>query len=56
MGPFQKVGSMGKSAQADAGSLWGDFSFPRSELCGLTSQIRRASALIGANLAEGSAR
>jgi len=30
--------------------------FPRSELFGLTSQIRRASASIGANLAEGCGR
>ncbi len=30
--------------------------FPNSELYGLTSQIRRASASIGANLAEGSGR
>lgn len=31
-------------------------SFPRSELFGLTSQIRRASGSIGANLAEGCGR
>src|SRR5208337_4696076 len=30
--------------------------FPRSELFGLTSQIRRASGSIGANLAEGCGR
>ncbi len=31
-------------------------SFPRDEVYGLTSQMRRASASIGANIAEGSCR
>jgi four helix bundle protein len=31
-------------------------SFPRDELYGLTSQMRRSSASIGANIAEGSCR
>jgi four helix bundle protein len=31
-------------------------SFPRDEICGLTSQIRRASVSIGANIAEGTCR
>ena len=30
--------------------------FPRDELYGLTSQMRRASASVGANIAEGSCR
>jgi four helix bundle protein len=30
--------------------------FPRSEMFGLTSQIRRASGSVGANLAEGCVR
>ena len=31
-------------------------SFPREEIYGLTSQMRRASASVGANIAEGSCR
>ena len=31
-------------------------SFPRSEIYGLTSQLRRSSASIGANIAEGCGR
>lgn len=30
--------------------------FPREEICGLTSQMRRSSASIGANIAEGCCR
>jgi four helix bundle protein len=47
---------MAEGAQVDLSGLQTTASFPREELYGLTSQLRRASSSIPANLAEGCGR
>ena len=50
---LQKTEGMRKSTCNYLGRLHGHGPFPREEVCGLTSQIRRAAASMGANIAEG---
>lgn len=56
MGHFKKLAVWEKAHRLTLDLYGVTSSFPKSELFGLTCQIRRASASIGANLAEGSAR
>ena len=53
---LQGVEGLGKGARADSARLQSTRSFPKEEMYGLTSQMRRASASIGANIAEGCGR
>ena len=56
MGDFKKLAVWEKAHKLTLNLYGATNLFPKSELFGLTSQIRRASASIGANLAEGSGR
>jgi len=56
MGPFQKAASLAKGTSADTRGLPDYQIVPGDEKYGLTAQMRRCAASIGANLAEGSAR
>ena len=53
---FSRVESLAKGAPVDPGGLSDTATFPREELYGLTTQLRRCSASIPANLAEGCGR
>jgi four helix bundle protein len=54
--PFEKL-RVWESARQLARNVYGlTRSFPRAEICGLTSQINRAAISVAANLAGGSAR
>lgn len=56
MGDFKDLRVWAMSRQLAASIYELTRNFPRSELYGLTSQMRRAAISIGANLAEGSGR
>jgi four helix bundle protein len=56
MQDFQKLTVWQKAHELTLAVYTITISFPRDELFGLTSQIRRASASIAANLAEGCGR
>ncbi len=56
MGDFKKLAVWEKAHQLTLHLYRVTNAFPKAELFGLTSQIRRACASIGANLAEGSGR
>jgi four helix bundle protein len=53
MKDFRDLKVWGKAHQLTLGVYRATASFPRSELYGLTSQIRRCSTSIAANIAEG---
>src|SRR3982074_2864327 len=53
---FPRTEGLAESARVDPGGLSVTVDFPRAELYGLTSQLRRASASVAANLAEGCGR
>jgi four helix bundle protein len=55
-GRLQKFESLDESSRVDVSRLQTACVFPRDEIYGLTSQKRRASASIGANIAEGCGR
>ena len=52
---FSQINRLEACARADIDYLQVHQSFPRHELFGLTSQIRRLAASVGANIAEGNA-
>ena len=56
MGDFKKLAVWEKSHRLTLRLYSATSTFPKSEMFGLTSQIRRAAASIGANLAEGCGR
>jgi len=56
MGPFRKLLVWQKAHQLTLSIYRVTRTFPEDERYGLTSQMRRSAASIGANLAEGSAR
>ena len=49
---LRRFARLAKSSRSDAGDLQGHAVFPERKRFGLTSQIRRSGASIGANLAE----
>ncbi|MDX2136478.1 MAG: four helix bundle protein [Chloroflexota bacterium] len=56
MGDFRKLAVWQKSYQLTLKVYQSTGSFPKEELFGVTSQMRRAAASIPANIAEGSGR
>lgn len=56
MQDFRKLQVWEKAHQLTLGVYQGSNGFPQAEIYGLTSQMRRASASIGANIAEGCGR
>lgn len=56
MGDFKKLSVWEKSHRLTLAIYRATTAFPKEELYGLTSQIRRASASIPSNIAEGSGR
>ena len=56
MGDFRKLTVWQKSYQLTLNVYRSTGSFPKEELFGITSQMRRAAASIPANIAEGSGR
>jgi four helix bundle protein len=56
MGDFRKLAVWQKSYQLTLNVYQSTAGFPREELFGMTSQMRRAATSIAANIAEGSGR
>lgn len=56
MQSFRNLKVWGKAHSLTLDIYQASRSFPKEELFGLTSQLRRASASVGANIAEGSCR
>ena len=56
MGDFKKLAVWGKSYQLTLNVYAATKDFPKEEMYGLTSQIRRAAYSIPSNIAEGSGR
>jgi four helix bundle protein len=53
---LSRLAGVEQSTQAHAGVVSSFSGFPREEVYGITSQLRRAAVSIGANLAEGCGR